>query len=220
MGTLQSKLVHSLPVSSSKVDIPVHAPPFNNISTNTYTKVLQTSGHSSSFTNRSITNKKDLSKKSQRRPIVIDGCNVAYHHGRHDMFSAQGLKVVYDEFISKGWQSSEIHIFVKPSGMTEADRELCDSLEKIGVLHWTPKRRVGHHQFTSDDDDMILEYARKKGGVIVTRDQYRDSYDRCPEFKEVIEKRLIQFNFINDDVIFPRDPLGKSGPSLEQFLRF
>ena len=105
--------------------------------------------------------------------------------------------------------------------MTEKDRELCDSLEKIGkltasvtfnkwrypgfikiiiqitnielntigVLHWTPKRRVGHQQFTSDDDDMILEYARKKGGVIVTRDQYRDSYDRCPEFKEVIEKR-------------------------------
>ena len=98
---------------------------------------------------------------------------------------------------------------------------------------------------------MILEYARKKGGVIVTRDQYRDSYDRCPEFKETIEKRykkflwifmilnpmllilaiflinylirynrLLQFNFINDDVIFPRDPLGKSGPSLEQFLRF
>ena len=99
---------------------------------------------------------------------------------------------------------------------------------------------------------MILEYARKKGGVIVTRDQYRDSYDRCPEFKEVIEKRwefevkrlikylriyslsefgqspinnyilyrLLQFNFINDDVIFPRDPLGKSGPSLDEFLRF
>ena len=59
----------------------------------------------------------------------------------------------------------------------------------LGVLHWTPTRRVGHQKFTSDDDDMILEYARKKGGVIVTRDQYRDSYDRCPEFKETIEKR-------------------------------
>jgi len=104
--------------------------------------------------------------------------------------------------------------------MSETDRDLCDSLEKIGVLHWTPTRRVGHQKFTSDDDDMILEYARKKGGVIVTRDQYRDSYDRCPEFKETIEKRLLQFNFINDDVIFPRDPLGKSGPSLEHFLRF
>jgi len=174
----------------------------------------------SSPANRMGNNTKELGKKGQRRPIVIDGCNVAYHHGRHDMFSAQGLKVMYDEFVRKGWPSTEIHIFVKPSRMTEADRELCDSMERIGVLHWTPTRRVGHQKFTSDDDDMILEYARKKGGVIVTRDQYRDSYDRCPEFKETIEKRLLQFNFINDDVIFPRDPLGKSGPSLEQFLRF
>ena len=64
----------------------------------------------------------------------------------------------------------------------------------LGVLHWTPTRRVGHQKFTSDDDDMILEYARKKGGVIVTRDQYRDSYDRCPEFKETIEKRYDNFS--------------------------
>ena len=66
-----------------------------------------------------------------------------------------------------------------------------------GVLHWTPTCRVGHQKFTSDDDDMILEYARKKGGVIVTRDQYRDSYDRCPEFKETIEKRYQWFLWID-----------------------
>ena len=47
-------------------------------------------------------------------------------------FPAQGLKVMYDDFINKGWQSSEIHIFVKPSRMTDVDRGLCDSLEKIG----------------------------------------------------------------------------------------
>ena len=39
---------------------------------------------------------------------------------------------MYDEFINKGWPCSEIHIFVKPSRMSETDRELCDSLEKIG----------------------------------------------------------------------------------------
>ena len=42
---------------------------------------------------------------------------------------------MYDEFISKGWQSSEIHIFVKPSRMTDVDRGLCDTLEKIGKAH-------------------------------------------------------------------------------------
>ena len=39
---------------------------------------------------------------------------------------------MYEEFLNQGWQSSDIHIFVKPSRMTEADRELCESLEKIG----------------------------------------------------------------------------------------
>ena len=42
---------------------------------------------------------------------------------------------MYDDFINKGWQSSEIHIFVKPSRMTDVDRGLCDSLEKIGKAY-------------------------------------------------------------------------------------
>ena len=29
----------------------------------------------------------NVHKKGQKRPIVIDGCNVAYHHGKHDAFS-------------------------------------------------------------------------------------------------------------------------------------
>ena len=41
---------------------------------------------------------------------------------------------MYDEFVRKGWPSTEIHIFVKPSRMTEADRELCDSMERIGNI--------------------------------------------------------------------------------------
>jgi len=221
----EEQIRYALQISSKQVSIAHPKPDIVASSTKTsfdlsHNQYENKIKHSSMIPNKSSSKKDVISNRGQRRTIVIDGCNVAYSHGRHDMFSAQGLKIVYDEFIQKGWQDSEIHIFVKPSRMTEKDRELCDSLEKIGVLHWTPKRRVGHQQFTSDDDDMILEYARKKGGVIVTRDQYRDSYDRCPEFKEVIEKRLLQFNFINDDIIFPRDPLGKSGPSLEQFLRF
>ena len=48
--------------------------------------------------------------------------------------AAKGLHVMYAEFLSRGWHESEIHIFVKPSGMSPADRELCEGLEKIGKL--------------------------------------------------------------------------------------
>ena len=39
--------------------------------------------------NKVVNKTKELGKKGQRRPIVIDGCNVAFHHGRHDMFSGE-----------------------------------------------------------------------------------------------------------------------------------
>ena len=41
-------------------------------------------------------NTKELGKKGQRRPIVIDGCNVAYHHGRHDMFSGDLVQYIFN----------------------------------------------------------------------------------------------------------------------------
>ena len=37
--------------------------------------------------NKSSGKKDVISNRGQRRTIVIDGCNVAYSHGRHDMFS-------------------------------------------------------------------------------------------------------------------------------------
>ena len=47
----------------------------------------------SGISNKKNINKKELSNKGQRRPIVIDGCNVAYHHGRHDMFSGRMISI-------------------------------------------------------------------------------------------------------------------------------
>ena len=43
-------------------------------------------------------NTKELGKKGQRRPIVIDGCNVAYHHGRHDMFSGDLVQYIFNVY--------------------------------------------------------------------------------------------------------------------------
>ena len=41
---------------------------------------------------------------------------------------------MYDEFVARGWEISDIIIFVKPKGMPPADRELCETLEKIGEI--------------------------------------------------------------------------------------
>ena len=50
--------------------------------------------------------------------------------------------------------------------------------------------------------------------------------DEEESFKDAIEKRLLNFNFvtdkdgISDTFMVPHDPRGKNGPRLEQFLMF
>ena len=42
----------------------------------------------------------------------------------------------------------------------------------------------------------ILKLAATDGGVVVSNDNYRDLINESPEFKEVIEKRLLMFSFV------------------------
>lgn len=65
----------------------------------------------------------------------------------------------------------------------------------------------------------ILEYATACGGIVITSDQYRDLYEEKPEWRDTILNRLLTPTFVGDYIMFPEDPLGKSGPNLETFLR-
>ena len=78
----------------------------------------------------------------------------------------------------------------------------------------------------------IVEQPGRKGenigqdGIIVSNDQFRDLMDEEESFKDAIENRLLNFNFvtdkdgISDTFMVPHDPRGKNGPRLEQFLMF
>ncbi len=101
------------------------------------------------------------------------------------------------------------------------DKETMDFLEQINVLHWCPSRYYGPSKLIrSDDDLLVLEAARSKDGIILSRDQYRDNYEKMTTYRKIIETRLVQPVFIGDTMIIPEDPLGKNGPSLDKFLRF
>jgi hypothetical protein len=43
----------------------------------------------------------------------------------------------------------------------------------------------------SDDDLLVLQLAKEKGGVVISLDQFRDAYERTsdPEIRDVIENR-------------------------------
>jgi len=155
------------------------------------------------------------------RPIVIDGSNVAMSHGKNKVFSVKGIEIVVRYFEARGHQ--KIVAFVpqyRDKLYQTNDRGLLNKLIDEGRVTLTPSREVDNQRINSYDDTFILDYAALHGGVVVTRDNYRDLINEKSEWRQVIEKRILMQTFVGDDIIFPHDPLGRTGPSLDDFLKF
>ncbi|XP_068616356.1 endoribonuclease ZC3H12A-like, partial [Brachionichthys hirsutus] len=93
------------------------------------------------------------------------------------------------------------------------------ALEKQKIVVFTPSRRVGGKRVVCYDDRFIVKVAYESDGVIVSNDTYRDLQGERPEWKKCIEERLLMYSFVNDKFMPPDDPLGRYGPSLDNFLR-
>lgn len=61
--------------------------------------------------------------------------------------------------------------------------------------------------------------AAESDGVVVSNDNYRDLANENLEFKKVVEERLLMYSFVADRFMPPDDPLGRAGPTLDNFLR-
>lgn len=70
------------------------------------------------------------------------------------------------------------------------------------------------------DDRYILKLAVDNDGIVVSNDNYRDLLQESNEFKKVVEERILMYSFVNDRFMPPDDPLGKLGPTLDNFLKF
>nr|XP_006632880.1 PREDICTED: probable ribonuclease ZC3H12B isoform X2 [Lepisosteus oculatus] len=158
------------------------------------------------------------------RPIVIDGSNVAMSHGNKEVFSCRGIQLAVDWFLEKGHK--DITVFVpawrKEQSRPDApitDQEILRKLEKEKILVFTPSRRVQGRRVVCYDDRFIVKLAYDSDGIIVSNDNYRDLQNEKPEWKKFIEERLLMYSFVNDKFMPPDDPLGRHGPSLENFLR-
>ncbi|XP_057684081.1 endoribonuclease ZC3H12A-like [Corythoichthys intestinalis] len=163
--------------------------------------------------------------KDVLRPIVIDGSNVAMSHGNKEVFSCKGIQLAVDFFLDRG--HTAITVFV-PSWRKEqprpnvpiSDQKILEVLEKKKYLTFTPSRWVDNKRVVCNDDKFIVELAFETGGVIVSNDMYRDLQVDKPEWKRCINERLLMYSFVNDRFMVPDDPLGRDGPTLENFLRW
>jgi len=164
---------------------------------------------------------KDKNVRGSLRPIVIDGSNVAMSHGANNVFSVRGIELTVDYFKSRGHK--EIVAFLpqwRNKLHQSSDKKLLDSLEAKGYVTFTPSREVDNKRINSYDDTFILDYAAQKGAIVVTRDNYRDLVNQKKEWREVIENRILMQTFVGDMLMWPHDPLGRTGPTLDEFLRF
>ncbi|XP_058796922.1 NEDD4-binding protein 1-like isoform X2 [Phymastichus coffea] len=154
-------------------------------------------------------------KKGTLREIVIDGSNVAMAYTNNKTFSEKGIKMLIDYFTKKG---HTVKVFV-PQYRRSRNHVLLEKWYEEGIVVFTPSRKLGNKFITSYDDRYILEYARACNGIVVSQDQFRDLYAEKVEYRDTIEKRLLIPTFVGDYVMFPEDPLGRSGPSLAEFLK-
>lgn len=140
------------------------------------------------------------------------------------MFSCRGIEICVDWFRARGHK--EINVFV-PKWRKEAsrpdnpvaDRDVLERLERERVLVYTPSRLLGGKRLVCYDDRYIIRLAAATDGIVVSNDNYRDLAAESPEFRKVIEERLLMYSFVNDRFMPPDDPLGRSGPTLDAFLR-
>lgn len=158
------------------------------------------------------------------RPIVIDGSNVAMSHGNKQVFSCLGIQLAVNYFLDRG--HTQITVFV-PSWRKEqprpdvpiTDQHILLELESKKYLVFTPSRHVAGKRVVCNDDCYIVQLAYDLDGIVVSNDMYRDLQRDKPEWKRFIDDRLLMYSFVNDKFMPPDDPLGRHGPTLENFLR-
>lgn len=157
-------------------------------------------------------------------PVVIDGSNVAMSHGNQKVFSCRGIELCVHWFKERGHK--EIYAMV-PKWRTETprmdypitDQYILQKLANQNFVKFTPSRRVAGRNIVCYDDRFIVDLAYKLGGVVVSNDNYRDLQRENPEWKKVIENRLLMYSFVGNYFMVPDDPLGKYGPNLKEFLQ-
>ncbi|XP_038597468.1 protein KHNYN-like [Tachyglossus aculeatus] len=154
------------------------------------------------------------------RHLIIDGSNVAMVHGLHHVFSCRGVALAVQYFWDRGHR--EITVFV-PQWRLKRDPRVKEGhfltiLQDLRLLSVTPSHVVDGKRITPYDDRFMLRLAEETDGVIVTNDQLRDLAEESGKWVAIIRERLLPFTFVGNIFMVPDDPLGRNGPTLDEFL--
>ncbi|KAJ8708648.1 hypothetical protein PYW08_010030 [Mythimna loreyi] len=162
---------------------------------------------------------KDVKNATGLRMIIIDGSNVAMEHTKGRMFSVEGLKICIDYFLKRGHIVKAFVPRFRCKFGKSSDPTLLDYLERQGMVVYTPSREIQGKACVPYDDRYILQCAAEFDGVVVSGDNYRDLINENKRWRYIIENRVLPFTWVNNMIMFPKDPFGRGGPTLEMLLR-
>lgn len=160
----------------------------------------------------------------QLRPIIIDGSNVAFYstRGRREDFSWNRIDICMKYFLNRG---HNVMVFLPQYRLPvcyekSGNEEHIKTLETKQQIIFTPSWKAEGRRITCYDDRFIVDFATRKGGIVVSNDQYRDLINENSDYAKTIKERLLKYVFVGDELMIPADPLGKNGPHLDEFLCF
>ncbi|KAH8290820.1 hypothetical protein KR054_006073, partial [Drosophila jambulina] len=157
--------------------------------------------------------------KSNKRPIIIDGSNVAFAHGNTNVFSSEGIKYCLQYFDKMGHNAKAVIPSFRRNFFKSSNPELLDKLHKEGKIVFTPCKNIPGQKSISYDDRFILQLAYEWNAAVVSNDNYRDLIDESPAFKKIVETRVLGYTWCDNIFILPKDPYGRWGPTLDEILR-
>jgi hypothetical protein len=181
-----------------------------------------------------------INDKSNLRPIIVDSNDVgSSSHLNKQVFNFSRVKQVVDFFekrqhkiyvILSQWRKEQImginnmvsggQSSQSTNATVNAERQALLEMEQKDQVQYTPSKKVGGKRIVCDDDSCMLKLACNNKGIIVSNDNFKRFLNHNEDFKLVIEERVLMYSFIGDTFMPAEDPLGKGGPSLDNFLRF
>ncbi|KAH8269479.1 hypothetical protein KR018_003892, partial [Drosophila ironensis] len=157
--------------------------------------------------------------KSNKRFVIIDGSNVAFSHGRTNIFSSEGVKICLDYFAKMGHKVKAVMPMFRRNNGKSSNPDMLDQLHKEGLIVFTPCKNIPGQKSISYDDRFILQLAYETSAAVVSNDNYRDLINENPAFKKIVESRVLGYTFCDDILILPKDPYGRWGPTLDEILK-
>lgn len=116
----------------------------------------------------------------EKRMIVIDGSNVAFHHSNNREFSVKGLSIVVQYFKSRGHEVKAIVPQFRMKKHLSTDQSALETLQQQNIVILTPSKNLPGQCSSSYDDRFILDVAENFDAAIISNDNYKDLLDEKP----------------------------------------